>query len=132
MHQVLTQLLHFLQQGIAAIFRLVEMVWGWSVDQIGKLMAVPWQEWPWWKVLLLVLIAAVVILALYRAAWELWLAGVRILAGFAALLAMLVQTLPSVLLAGLVALGGVWMINHLDDSLLTFPTAQAPPPSDRR
>jgi hypothetical protein len=132
MHQVLTELLHFLQQGIAAIFRLVEMVWGWSVDQIGKLMAVPWQEWPWWKVLLLVLIAAVVILALYRAAWELWLAGVRILAGFAALLALLVRTLPSVLLAGLVALGGVWMINHLDDSLLTFPTAQAPSPNDRR
>jgi hypothetical protein len=36
------------------------------------------------------------------------------------------------LLAGLIALGGVWMINHLDNSLLSFPTAQAPAPNDAR
>ena len=58
MKQVFDQLLKFLQQGIAAIFHFVELIWTWSVDQVSKLMAVPWQEWPLWKQLLLVLILA--------------------------------------------------------------------------
>jgi hypothetical protein len=129
MHQVLSQLLHFLQQGIAAIFRFVELIWNWSVDQITKLLAVPWQDWPWWKVLLLILVAAGVIWSLFKAARELWEAGASILAAFASLLAVLVHTLPSVLLAGVIALGGVWVINHLDNSLLRFPAAaQVDPP----
>jgi hypothetical protein len=40
------QVLKFLQQGIAAIFHFVELIWTWSVEKISRLMAVPWQEWP--------------------------------------------------------------------------------------
>jgi hypothetical protein len=48
-----------------------------------------------------------------------------------------VHTLPRVLLAGVIALGGVWAINHLDDAALRIPTSlqvlyqspQSPPPS---
>jgi hypothetical protein len=129
MHSFLSELLRFLQQGISAIFRFVELIWNWSVDQITKLLAVPWHDWPWWKLILLALIAAGVIWALFRAARELWEAGEKILGAFASLLAVLVHTLPSVLLAGLIALGGVWIVNHLDNSLLRFPTAQGPTPS---
>ena len=136
MHQVLEQILQFLQQGIAAIFRFVGLIWNWSVDQIGKLAAVPWQDWPLLKLILLIVVVVAVIWSLYRVAWELWLATVRILAAFAALLVALVQTLPSVLLAGVIALGGVWIINHLDNSLLRTPTAlqvwqQQPPPQQQ-
>ena len=46
MKQVFDQLLKFLQQGIAAIFHFIELIWTWSVDQISKLVAVPWPEWP--------------------------------------------------------------------------------------
>lgn len=75
--------------------------------------------------------------ALYHAAWELWLAAERILAAFAALLVVLVHTLPRVLLAGVIALGGVWVINHLDNSLMRIPTSlqvwqQPPPPNDHQ
>jgi hypothetical protein len=136
MHQILEQILNFLQQGIAAIFRFVGLIWNWSVDQISKLAAVPWQDWPLLKLILLIVVVVAVIWALYRVAWELWLATERILAAFAALLVTLVHTLPSVLLAGLIALGGVWIINHLDNSLLRMPTSlqvwQQPPPSDRQ
>ncbi len=134
MHQILNQILRFLQQGIAAIFHFVELVWNWSVDQIGKLAAVPWHDWPLLKILLLVVIVAAVIWALYSAAWELWLAAERILAAFAALLVTLVHTLPHVLLAGVIALGGVWIVNHIDNSLVTLPTSlhvwNSPPPSN--
>jgi hypothetical protein len=121
MHHIFSVILQFLQQGIAAIFRFVELVWDWSADQIGKLAAVPWHDWPFLKIVLLIVIAVVVIWALYRVAWQLWLAIERILAAFAALMVVLVHTLPRILLAGVVALGGVWIINHLDNSLMQIP-----------
>jgi hypothetical protein len=121
MKQIFDQLLKFLQQGIAAIIRFIEMTWAWSVDQVSKLMAVPWQEWPLWKQVLLVLIVAGVIWALYRAGRELLLAGAAVLAAFAGLLGALVQTLPQIFLAGVIALGGVWLVNHLDNSFLRMP-----------
>jgi hypothetical protein len=135
MKQVFDQLLKFLQQGIAAIFHFVELIWTWSVDQITRLMAVPWQEWPLWKQILLVLILAGVVWALYRAGRELLEAGAAILAAFASLLAVLVQTLPHVFLAGVIALGGVWLVNHLDNAPLRVPSwmqassQNSPPPN---
>jgi hypothetical protein len=122
MKQVFDQLLRFLHDGISAIFRFVELIWSWSVDQISRLASVPWQQWPLWKQLLLVLILAGVVWALYRVGRELLLASAAILAAFADLLGVLVRTLPSVVLAGLIALGGVWVINHLDNSLVRMPT----------
>jgi len=141
MKQVFDQLLKFLHEGISAIFRFVEIIWTWSVDQIGKLVAVPWQEWPLWKQFLLVLILAGVVWALYRAGRELFEAGAAILSAFAHLLGVLVRTLPHVLLAGIIALGGVWVVNHLDNSLVlrmptwlqaseqSSPPQTSPPPS---
>jgi hypothetical protein len=119
--QFFNQLLQFLQQGIAAIFRFVELIWTWSVGQISGLMHVPWQSWPLWKQLLLAVVVGGVLLALYRAAKELWEAGERILAAFAALLGVLVRTLPSVIVAGVIALGGVWVLNNVDISSVHLP-----------
>jgi hypothetical protein len=134
MKQVFDQLLKFLHDGISAIFRFVELIWMWSVDQISKLAAVPWQEWPLWKQVLLVLILAAVAWALFQVARELFYAGAAILSAFAHLLGVLVRTLPHVMLAGVIALGGAWLINHLDNSLLRIPTwlqasEQTSPPS---
>jgi len=128
MQQVFHQFLQFLQQGIAAIFRFVQLIWAWSADQITRLLAVPWQDWPIWKQLLLVLLLAGVIWALYRAARELLEVAAGVLGAFAALLGVLVRTLPNVVLAGAIALGGVWIINHVDNSLVRLPaTVQATP-----
>lgn len=122
MQQIFNQLLQFLQQGISAIFRFVQMIWQWTVGQITSLTRVPWQEWPFWKQILLALVIAGVIWALYKAAKELWEAGERILTAFAALLGVLVKTLPNVVLAGLIALGGVWVLNNLDLSQVRLPS----------
>jgi hypothetical protein len=119
--QFFNQLLQFLQQGIAAIFRFVQMIWQWAVGQITGLFNVPWQNWPLWKQILLALVIAGVVWALYRAARDLFDAGERILTAFAALLGVLVKTLPSVAMAGLIALGGVWILNNLDLSDVRLP-----------
>ena len=123
MQQAFNQLLQFLHQGISAIFHFVQMIWTWSVGQISTLLAVPWQQWPLWKQILLVLVLMAVIWVLYRAAIELFAAGERILLAFARLLIVLVRTLPSVVFAGLIALGGVWLMNHLDNNLIQLPVA---------
>ena len=135
MHQILSQILHFLQQGIAAIFRFVELVWTWSVEQVTKLAAVPWSEWPILKVVLLVVIVVAIVWALYRVFWELWIGAEQVLSAFARLLVVFVHTLPRVLLAGLIALAGVWLMNHLDNSMMRLPTSiqvwQQPPPQQQ-
>ena len=135
MQQFFNQLLQFLQQGIAAIFKFVQLIWTWSVGQISALTQVPWQSWPLWKQVLVVVVIAAVAFALYRAAKELWDAAERILAAFAALLGVLVRTLPSVIAAGLIALGGLWVLNNVDASFLQTSSVDGPAdrvPVDRR
>jgi hypothetical protein len=121
MQQIVSQVLHFLQTGIAAIFHFVEMIWSWSVTQVTKLLEVPWHDWPILKLILLIVVIAAVVWALYRVFWELWFGAERVLRAFAGLLVIFVHTLPRVLLAGVIALGGVWVMNHLDNSMMRVP-----------
>jgi hypothetical protein len=125
MKQIFDQFLQFLQQGIAAIFRFVQLVWMWSIDQIAKMMQAPWDNWPLWKQVLLVVIIVAVAYLLFIAARQLWFAGVHVLAAFASFLGALVVTLPSILLAGVIALAGLWTINNFNPSSLpTFTEVQ--------
>jgi len=118
MQHFFNQLLQFLQQSISAIFRFAQLIWTWSVGQISGLVQVPWQDWPLWKQILLALVIGGVGWALYRAAKDLWEASERISGAFATLLGVLVRTLPRVMVAGLIALSGVWVLNNLDLSRL--------------
>lgn len=122
MERAFDQFLDFVKQGVSAIFRFIEIVWTWAVGQITTLTSVPWQSWPLWKQVLLIIIAAAVAFALIKAALELWAAGARILTAFATLLIALVGALPSIALAGAVALGGVWILNNVDGSSVSLPT----------
>jgi hypothetical protein len=114
MKEIFDQLIQLLQQGIAAIFRFVELVWSWAIEQISRVAEVPWGSWPLWKQVILILIAAAILYVLYRAGKELWDAGEKVLAGFASLLVVLVKTLPLMIIAGLIAAGGLWIVNSID------------------
>jgi hypothetical protein len=122
MQQIFNQLVQFVQQGVAAIFRFIQLVWTWSVDQVAKVLQTPWQSWPLWKQILLVLIAGAVIWVLYKVAMELLEVGERLLGAFATLLGVLVTTLPRVLMAGFIALGGAWVLNNFDPSFVQLPS----------
>ena len=123
MQQMFNQLLQFLQQGIAAIIRFVQLIWSWSTGQIVKVFTAPWQNWPLWKQLVLVLVAGVIVYVLYKAIKELWETGERALGAFTSLLGAFVKTLPRILIAGLVALGGIWLLNNFDPSSIRLPPA---------
>ena len=112
--QFVNQLLQFLQQGLAAVFRFVQIIWQWSVAQI---LAVPWNRistLPFWKIIIIVLVAAVVIYLVWRALRELLKAGESALSAFATLLTVFVKTLPPILLAGIAAAVGAWIINNIN------------------
>src|SRR6266545_4088293 len=116
MKEIFDQLLQFLQQGIAAIFRFVQLIWTWSIDQITRVFQASWDSWPFWKQILLILVIAAVIFVVYKAAIELWVAGIRVLRAFASLLVAFVMTLPAMVVAGAIALGGLWAVNNLSFS----------------
>ncbi len=111
--QFLDQLLQFLRQGLSAVFRFIEVIWRWSVDQI---LSVPWGalgDLPLWKQLLLILTAGAVVYLLYKAIRELLEAGEKALSAFATLLSVLIKTLPPAILAGLAAAAGAWVVNNI-------------------
>ena len=120
MKQIFEQFLQFVQQGIAAIFRFVQLIWTWSADQIGKIVQVPWENWPLWKQILLIIVIAAVAYLLFIAARQLWVAGIRVLRAFGSLLIAFVVTLPTILIAGVVALAGLWALNNFNLSLPTL------------
>lgn len=112
--QFIDQLIAFLRDGIAAIFRFVELIWTWSIEQIRD---IPWEnlgDLPILKQVLLVIVAGAVIYLLYRAARELFDAAQNALAAFATLLGAIVRTLAPILFAGLTAAAGAWIINNIN------------------
>jgi len=118
MKQIFEQFLQFVQQGVAAIFRFVELVWVWSIEQINRMMQAPFEHWPIGKQILLIIVILAVAYALFIAARQLWMAGIHVLAAFARFVGALVYTLPAILIAGCIAVAGLWLINNLDLSSL--------------
>jgi len=114
MSDYIPQLLQLLQQGVIAIFRFVQIVWMWSLSQATRVVESPWHNWPFWKQVLLAMVAAAVIMALVIVASRLWDATERILNAFSGLLVAFVSTLPFVVLAGIVAMGGLWIVNTVN------------------
>ena len=125
MEQISDQSRQFLERGIAEVLRFVQLVWTWSSDQIIKVTQAQWEHWPLWKQILLLIVVAVVVYFLFIAARQLWTAAINVLAAFATFIGTVIVTLPTILIAGVIALAGLWVINNFHDlsslrSLITF------------
>ena len=73
-----------------------------------------WQSLPLWKIILLAVIVIAIVYVLYKAIIQLWKAAESILKAFVGLLSVLVSILPYVLIAGLIAFGGSWVIHNVN------------------
>ncbi len=125
MKEMSDQSLQFLEDGVAGVLGFIQLIWTWAGDQIVRMTQAPWANWPLWKQILFVIVVAFVIYALFVAAKQLWLAGLNVLAAVATFIGTLIVTLPTILIAGLIALAGLWIINNFHDmsslrSLVTF------------
>jgi hypothetical protein len=137
--QAVDQFLEVLADGLAWVVGFVEALWAWASDQIGRLMQVPWGSWPLWKQVVFVLVAAAVLYALFVVASQLWWATLNVLSSVASFVGTLIVTLPTIVLAGAIALGGLWLINNFHDmhSITGFfhghdgPATTGSPPADK-
>jgi hypothetical protein len=109
------QSLQGLADGIAWAAGVIQAVWAWTSDQIARMTQAPWDTWPLWKQLALIVVAGAVIYTLYLAARRLWWALLNLLSAVATLIGTLIVTLPTILLAGAIALAGLWLINNFHD-----------------
>jgi hypothetical protein len=62
---------------------------------------------------------------LFVAALQLWTAAIRVLGAVATFIGTVIVTLPTIFIAGVVALAGLWVLNNFHDlsdlrSLITF------------
>jgi hypothetical protein len=112
--QVINQIVQLLQQGVAAIFKFLQLIWTWSFGQIVAVFQSNWQALPVWKIVVLVIVLAAVAYMLYKAALELWDAAEKVFKAFVALLSAFVSVLPYILIAGLIAFAGGWVINNVN------------------
>jgi hypothetical protein len=120
------QWLQFLADGLAWMGAFIQTTWEWSSDQIVRMTQAPWDSWPLWKQFLFVIVAALVVYALFVTARQLWWAAMNVLRAVASFVGVLIITLPTILLAGAIALAGLWVINNVDSlaslrSIMTFP-----------
>jgi hypothetical protein len=125
MEQVSDQSRQYLERGFAELLRFVQVVWTWSSDQFIKVTQAQWGSWPLWKQILFVVVVAAVLYFLFVAALQLWTAAIKVLAAIATFIGTVIVTLPTIFIAGLIALTGLWVLNNLHDlsdlrSLITF------------
>src|SRR5215475_9731870 len=134
MEQVSGQSQPFVERSIAEVLRFVQVVWTWSSDQIIKVTQAPWEHWPLWKQMLFFIVAAAVVYFLFIAAQQLWTAAINVLAAVATFVGTFIVTLPTILIAGIIALAGLWVINNFRDmsslrSLVTFQSSTTGSPN---
>jgi hypothetical protein len=136
MEQVSGQSQQFLERSIAEVLRFVRLVWTWSSEQFIKVTQAPWEQWPLWKQVLLIIVAAAVVYFLFIAAMQLWTAAINVLAAFATFIGTVIVTLPTIFIAGVIALAGLWVVNNFHDlsslrSLLRFQPSNTAQPTDK-
>jgi hypothetical protein len=114
MVQIINQIVSFLQQGIAAIFKFLQLVWTWSFGQIVGVFSSDWQSLPIWKIVLLVIAMGAIVYILYKAFMALWSGVVALFHAFVELLGKFVSVLPQIVIAGLIALAAGWVIHNVN------------------
>jgi hypothetical protein len=112
--EIIDQIVNLLQQGITAIFRFIELVWQWSFGQMVTIFRSDWQSLPVWKIAVLAIAVLAIVYVLYRGFFQLWRAAEQIFRAFVDLLMVLISVLPYVLIAGLIAAGGSYVIQHVN------------------
>lgn len=113
MNQIIDAIANFLKLGIDTIVKFIELVWGWSFGKIIVIFQSDWQNLPVWKILLLAVVAVVIAYVLYKVVLQIWAGIVQVFNAFVSLLRDFVNVLPHVLIAGLIAAGGGYVIQNI-------------------
>ena len=114
MEQIIRQVVRFLSDGIEAILKFLQLVWTWSFGQIIDIFQSDWQALPIWKIVILVAVLIGVAYCLYVAARQIWGAAEGVFRAFVALLSAFVAVLPYIVLSGLIAFAGGYVVQSVN------------------
>ncbi|MFY9642595.1 MAG: hypothetical protein WCD20_04680 [Rhodomicrobium sp.] len=110
----LNDLLGFIETAVEGIFHFIGMLIYWSLSQIA---AVPWNQLsylPPWKIMFLSVLSALILVYVYRMMWAFWEAGEKAMAALIILTTVFIRSLPIIVIAGLVAAMGCWVVNNVN------------------
>jgi len=110
---IINSIVQFLQQGIAAIFKFLQLIWTWSFGQIVSVFSSDWQSLPIWKIVILIVAMVAIAYILYRAFMVLWSGVVALFHAFVELLGKFVSVLPQIVIAGLIAFAAGYVIHNI-------------------
>lgn len=114
MRQFFDQIVQLLQQGIAAIFRLIRM----ALEYVsGQIQTVPWGNFgslPYWKQALLIAALIFAIYYLFTAIMSVLRASEGLLGAFVTVLQAIVRLIVPLIIAGFAIVVAIWIVNRVD------------------
>lgn len=114
MEKIIKEIVTFLTEGIAITLKFLQMVWTWSFGQIIDIFNSNWQALPVWKIVVLVLTIGIIAYYLYTAARQIWSATEDVFKAFVTLLSAFISVLPYIVISGLAAFGGGYVIQNIN------------------
>jgi hypothetical protein len=116
MQNVFNQVGQIAQQLASVIWRVLQFIWGWSFGQVGQMFSRPFSTLDIWKQIVYVIVIAALAYFLYKIAKDLLKAVQSVLSAIVGLISALISMLPQIVLVGLIAFGGAWVVNQQSPS----------------
>ena len=113
MQQFINQLVSLISQGLTAIGNVLRLIYDWSFGQVTKMIAIPFGNLPIWKQVLYVIVIAALVYLIYRIFTDLLEAVTKVFSAIIGLIVAIIAQLKPVLIAGVVAFGGAWVISNI-------------------
>jgi hypothetical protein len=121
MQQVFNQVGQIAQQLASVIWRVLQFIWSWSFGQVAEMFGKPFSNLDIWKQVIYVVVIVALAYFLYKIAKDLLKAVQSVLSAIVGLISALIGMLPQIVLVGLIAFGGAWIVNQQSPSWM--PTA---------
>lgn len=114
MQQVFNQVGQIAQQLASVIWQVLQFIWNWSFGQVLRMFEMSFNSLPIWKQVVYVIVIAALAYFIYKIAKDLLKAMQSILSAIVGLITALIAMLPQIVLVGLIAFGGAWVITTLN------------------
>jgi hypothetical protein len=104
------------QNLVSVIWQVLQFIWNWSFGQVARMFSQSFTNMAIWKQIIFVLVIGALIYFIYKIAKDLLRAVQSILSAIVGLVSALIGMLPQIVLAGLIAFGGAWIVNQPNPS----------------
>jgi len=116
MQEVFNRVGQIAQNLVSVIWQVLQFIWNWSFGQVARMFNQSFAGLDIWKQVVFVLVIGALIYFIYKLARDLLKAVQSILSAIVGLVSALIGMLPQIVLAGLIAFGGAWLVNQQSPS----------------